>query len=166
MLSDPFKRCLYFGSACVTLRIGYSDPRRQAGSILQGVDVIIKRSTFEDGPEDVDGEDHRPQRYPRIPTAIHFNTCYPDQYDYLTAPDTNLGYAAYFTALHEAGHALGLSDFSYIRILTFDGYRMSHPTITDSLLNYESETGVYEPDCSPHPFDIMAIHALYQMVNP
>ena len=23
-----------------------------------------------------------------------------------------------------------------------------------------------EPDCSPHPFDIMAIYALYQTVSP
>ena len=29
---------------------------------------------------------------------------------------------------------------------------------------YNSETGAAEPDCSPHPFDIMAIQALYQTV--
>ena len=54
-----------------------------------------------------------------------------------------------------------------------DGYTMSHPTIADSVMNYdkramldysgEDETRVYnEPGCSPHPFDVMALYALYQ----
>ena len=29
---------------------------------------------------------------------------------------------------------------------------------------YNGEVGVDEPDCSPYPFDVMAIHALYQSV--
>ena len=39
--------------------------------------------------------------------------------------------------------------------------REAHPLITDTVMNY-----IGEPDCSPHPFDIMAIHALYQPLNP
>ena len=49
-----------------------------------------------------------------------------------------------------------------------DIYEASHSTIADSAMNYDDEiTGPlgwkgYEPDCSPHPFDVMAVYALYQ----
>ena len=39
----------------------------------------------------------------------------------------------------------------------YETYVISHPTILDSVMNYE-----VEPDCSPYPFDIVAIYALYQ----
>ena len=41
---------------------------------------------------------------------------------------------------------------------------MAHPTIPDSVMNYVNFTRT-EPDCSPHPFDIMIIYALYQTVD-
>ena len=41
-------------------------------------------------------------------------------------------------------------------------YRASHPRTPGSVLNYDVTTNVNEPDCSPHPLDIMAIYALYQ----
>ena len=41
-------------------------------------------------------------------------------------------------------------------------YEASHPTTPDSVLNYDLEAEVDEPDCSPHPLDVMAIYALYQ----
>ena len=48
-----------------------------------------------------------------------------------------------------------------------------HPTIPGSSVNYDwvniygydRVQTYYEPDCSPHPFDIMAIYALYQTVD-
>ncbi len=45
---------------------------------------------------------------------------------------------------------------------------VAHPTIPDAVVNYNSEVSqvTTEPDCSPHPFDVMAIHALYQTVTP
>ena len=35
-------------------------------------------------------------------------------------------------------------------------------------MNYDDEVAqvINEPDCSPHPFDIMALEALYQMARP
>ena len=45
--------------------------------------------------------------------------------------------------MHEAGHSLDIAG--------------DHPTVAGSAMNQLSE-----PDCSPHPFDIMAIYALYQ----
>ena len=54
---------------------------------------------------------------------------------------------------------------------------MAHPDIPDAVLNYDKEVDEnfpfndrlemqnrWEADCSPHPFDILAIYALYQTV--
>ena len=44
-------------------------------------------------------------------------------------------------------------------------YQASYPRTPDSVMNYDSKTGVLdlsEPDCSPYPLDVMAIYALYQ----
>ena len=65
----------------------------------------------------------------------------------------------YSTLVHEAGHALGVRAASEIAA---DSRLQGHPSITDSIMNYSSVTGVVEPDCSPHPLDIMAIYAIYQ----
>ena len=70
---------------------------------------------------------------------------------------------------HEVGHALGLSGLSpfevFFEVFTERGrYVMAHPTIPDSVMNYVNFTRT-EPDCSPHPFDIMIIYALYQTVD-
>ena len=64
--------------------------------------------------------------------------------------------------VHESGHALGLSDFA----IRFDLYPVSHPTVPDAVMSYDSKTRVDEPDCSPYPLDLMAIHTLYQAVGP
>ncbi len=50
-----------------------------------------------------------------------------------------------------------------------------HPAINGSVMNYErknlkkagagSRILSQESDCSPHPFDIMAIYALYQTID-
>ena len=43
----------------------------------------------------------------------------------------------------------------------------AHSHIPDSVLNYNSdiEQITDEPDCSPHPFDFMALEGLYQTVR-
>lgn len=55
-------------------------------------------------------------------------------------------------------------------------YPVAHPTIPESAVNYDGEakrragwimsnySNYVEPDCSPHPFDVLAIYALYQNV--
>ena len=70
------------------------------------------------------------------------------------------GFTNYALMVHEAGHALGLSD--YIE-REFWSNEVAHPSVPDAVMNYD-EIGD-EPDCSPHPFDIMAIEALYQSVE-
>ena len=72
---------------------------------------------------------------------------------------------AFRIALHEGGHALGLSNINHP--LDAQTYSDSHPTIPDSVMNYDGEVSQIsdEPDCSPHPFDVMAIYAIYQNVG-
>lgn len=53
-----------------------------------------------------------------------------------------------------------------IRGLPETVYEASHPSIAGSVMNYNGEIGVDEPDCWPHPFDIMAINSLYQADYP
>ena len=89
-------------------------------------------------------------------------------------------------AVHEAGHALGLSDVTADWIYAVDilpfidttgtTYRVSHPTLPDAALNYDDQFPEnydesarkwirYEGNCAPNPLDIMAIHSLYQTVH-
>ena len=58
---------------------------------------------------------------------------------------------AYESFLHEAGHALGIGG---------KGARPGGHSFEDvtSVMNYEFD----EPDCAPHPADIVALYALYQ----
>ncbi len=102
---------------------------------------------------------------------VRFNTCQPKPVD--EDPDT--GFSNYSLIVHEAGHALGLSGFSILDVWQKrQRYEMAHPTIPDVVLNYDYEVPANfdnngdrreEADCSPHPFDIMAIYALYQTVD-
>ena len=110
MKSDMFKRCLYGAAACATSRNDYSNSNRQAGNELSGVDVTFSQRSFEDSPGNVDLSDGKKPKYPRVPDKVSLNTCFlgSSRIDYDTYP--NRGTYAYATALHEAGHALGLSD--------------------------------------------------------
>ena len=93
---------------------------------------------------------------------IRFNSCSPG----MPGVENDAGFGIYSTMVHEGGHALGLSEFSIFDVFDLDP--VSHPNITGSVMNYDNEVGAgdIEPDCSPHPMDIMAIHALYQSVDP
>ena len=185
--SDVFKLCITKADACVTSFTGYSalDPsdiqRRldianrlenpvnlwnllfndipdasegdlEPSEPIQSVDVSFKKGTF------IEDRLATPSRTP-------FNTCRPSHEDGR--------YDAYELALHEAGHALGLSSFDYLNFITNLGNvssHVAHPTVPDTIMNYNEDISqlreMGEPDCSPHPFDVMAIYALYQNVSP
>ena len=108
------------------------------------------------------------------PTAndVYFNACLPK------SSDAKLDFELdnYTLMAHEVGHALGLSNsaapLDYLSLTSAAGYVISHPTIPDSVMNYDWEVpswayllAIDEPDCSPLPFDIMIIYALYQTVD-
>ena len=45
-------------------------------------------------------------------------------------------------------------------------YPGDHRNEAGAMLEILDLAGRDEPDCSPHPFDVMAIEALYQTVKP
>ena len=73
--------------------------------------------------------------------------------------------SAFQAIIHEVGHVIGVSGAT-------DGnsYQRGHPSVADSLVNYDGRVlpredpnvPENEPDCSPHPLDVMAVFALYQ----
>ena len=148
--------------ACVISPV-YKDRSRGAGLTLPNgsVDVVVNRRVYElwvsegvniPGGDAIASDDD-----------IRFNSCSPG----MPSIENDAEFGIYSTMVHEAGHALGLSDFSILDVFDLDP--VSHPNITDTVMNYDIAAGIGEdgePDCSPHPMDIMAIHALYQSVNP
>ena len=94
-----------------------------------------------------------------IPDDVRFNTCFKPG----SAKRSDNDFRNYWLMVHEAGHALGLSEFSHLGPIS---WKVAHPMVLDSAMNYDRETKVPEPDCSPHPLDIMAIFALYRTLDP
>ena len=105
---------------------------------------------------------------PRVIPTVTFNAC--------SSPYSK----AYEDLVHEAGHALGIGagDWSPKDLDpdTIEAYMDDHPPLVESVMNYDEHSKRLllddstidykgEPDCSPHPMDIMAIFALYQTVD-
>ena len=87
----------------------------------------------------------------RVPTARRITVGADKGYD------TREFVTRYTTLVHEAGHALGIVEGN-----TGTGQVRHHPTIKDSVMSYSNDPSV---SCSPLPFDILAMHALYQTVD-
>ena len=114
-----------------------SDVRDSAGNLLGKrftSDIIIRRAPFKDESITAAASDPR------------FNAC-PNEND-----------RAYSAFLHEVGHALGIGGGDAMKNgAKWDSRGHPNNVITDSVM------GVYRRDlCSPTPFDVMAIYALYQ----
>ena len=162
-IGDIQGTCVFFTpSACVISKAYGSGAEAStelsnATGSNKGVDVLIKKSTFEKYNMD-------------IPSTVRFNECFNPQVErILTINDTNYdAYYPYITMVHEAGHALGTSGAVLWEFFASDAqYRRAHPSIPDAVMNYNSKISgaSNEQDCSPHPFDILAIWALYQTVD-
>ena len=146
--TEALPMCLFFDEdtpACVISPVYTENPQAsiRLTEARGSVDVLIKQNR----PSGTD-----------VPSIIRFNTCEGPQY------------RNYRLILHEAGHALGISGFKRASLLSGYGqYAMAHPTIPASVMNYNGRIPIFnvndEPDCAPHPFDAMAIYALYQGVN-
>ena len=113
-------------------------------SQLVTADVKIM-GEFKDDPLVVDPS--RP-----IPPEIPFNSC---EFALDSGTET-----VYHYAVHEVGHALGIGWGK-----TGVDRAKHHSLIRDSIMSDEIVQFIREYGCSPHPFDIMAIHALYQTVD-
>ena len=101
---------------------------REASNVLRGVDVTFKRGAFPGVPNIPSSSSPPPDP---DPGKVRFNTCLnsgvPDRNDNHGRP-----FYAYATAVHEAGHALGLSNFSYYDLLT-EGFWEAMIGILESL---------------------------------
>ena len=83
---------------------------------------------------------------------------------------------AYEVLVHEAGHVLGIRDARSVVAGWDNDIVYHHPSIYESVMSYERvalrTTGVTnsslpdDPDCSPHPLDVLAIFAMYQQESP
>ena len=121
-------------------------------------DIIVRRGAYDAGP----GSDHGVSVDDKLelPAAnAQFNTC---------RNSSDNGLSAFQAMVHEVGHVIGIAGGG-----SGTYYSKQHPTIADSAVNYDdmvipdnSESGFKsdftEPDCSPYPFDVMAVFALYQ----
>ena len=180
---NPLFRCILGDTptACVispdyrrphgpTLNLGRSFGPFNLG-IRRSVDVLVSRKiTLNRGvprPINIPGGDNVYSE-----DDVKFNTCQPRP----AGDNPDEGFYLYQLLLHEAGHVLGMSGFAIQRAFTEEGrYKMAHPTIPDSVLNYDNRVQEnldsgdvqtrHEPDCSPTPFDRMVLRALYQTVN-
>ena len=146
---------------------------RKAENELLSVDVTFNyRSNRDSDGDGVNDARFRPGHLNQ-PNSVSFNTCL-DSSGNSASPNPDTGYYAYRVAVHEAGHALGLANITLNPLQIAQPYHVAHPTIPDSAMNYDTDvpqewarwvpSPLVEPDCSPHPFDIMAIYALYQTV--
>ena len=133
----------------IASEIGYADcsagctvdfPRDKNSSDPRTSDIFLRRT--------VHGLDNGNPRALIDLTGVDrivFNTC-PNTTDKYNYP--------YSSLVHEAGHALGIGGAK-----DADGQVNHHPNedIHSSIMSY----GGNQPKCSPHPWDIMAIFALY-----
>ena len=169
-IEDPIGQCVFYtGSGCTISRAYYGSPSAEAelsnaAGSKKGVDILFRQSKFEVGHVENSG-------------APKFNHCQPTP-SFRDVDNRRDEYFAYKIALHEAGHALGTSGVFDAKGLVDDllsgsvdfskdyVYRGAHPSIPGAVMNYNDKftPALDEHDCSPHPFDIMAIFALYQTV--
>ena len=157
----------------------------EPSEVIQSVDISFKKGALKTRDTRLEAVHQEKGRELYLPTSTRYHMCSPDIPEppgFETLPDEHEPYKAYELALHEAGHALGLSSFDYLNFVKNIGsvsYHVAHPTIPDSVMNYDTETSQLiekarqenedtpnEPDCAPHPFDVTAIYALYQNVAP
>ena len=145
---------------------GDGGPTFEIGSNGKSIDMLLQYETMQTLSAGV---------MPRIPGVdsdwddkdVRLNTCRGQ----LASNDYDRAFEPYATIIHEAGHMLGLSepDPTLIRGRgPGEVYRGSHPTIAETVMNYDEQVPgqitdtINEPDCSPHPMDIMAVYALHQ----
>lgn len=106
-------------------------------------DIFFRRSAFVSGALDIPGPDARMNICGFVGNREGINS-------------------AFSAAMHEIGHALGISSDGRTEIVQWRAYAQGHPPdyIVDTIMSYNTQ-----PRCGPYPLDLMVIHALYQTVD-
>ena len=144
--------CVFKPTACAA-REHYTDDKGWVS------DIVLAQSRFGMGPFDVPGGLDPGGGVTVDRDDVQFNTC----------DARALG--LYEVLVHEGGHVLGIRGGGVA-----DGWDKEilagHPSIYESVMSYErvalrtsgttDGTLPDDPDCSPHPLDVLAIYALYQ----
>ncbi len=74
----------------------------------------------------------------------------------------------YELMVHESGHAVGIMGFLHQNNAlhyTLNEHQSHSTLVTESVMAYSKNNPYFGYKCSPYPFDIMAMYALYQTVN-
>ncbi len=143
--------CVFAPTACAT-RLHFNDDKGWTS------DIFLAQSSYGMGPFDIPGGLDPGGGVTVDRDDVRFNTC--------GAPDLGV----YQTLVHEAGHVLGIRNGS--RVQDWSDDVVHHPSIYESVMSYETPYELKpgdadsvlpnDPDCSPHPLDVLAIYALYQ----
>ena len=143
--------CVFAPTACAT-RLHFNDDKGWTS------DIFLAQSAYGMGPFDIPGGLDPGGGVTVDRDDVRFNTC--------GAPDLGV----YQTLVHEAGHVLGIRNGS--RVQDWSDDVVHHPSIYESVMSYETPYELKpgdadsvlpnDPDCSPHPLDVLAIYALYQ----
>ena len=153
---------------------------------IAGVDILFRRSKFESDdiivPDSVVFNTCLHQSTPS--TMSHINVITDNKRAYVIAlheaghalgtsgnnyfdliDDALISAYNFFDNLIPSNSFFSLGEIKYDH--TENEYHSAHPFVPDSVMNYDSriDSIVDEPDCSPHPLDVLAITALYQTVD-
>ncbi len=130
--------CAYTANACAVPFLDYTERE----SFTLTTDIFLDQEAVGSNPPSLPGDDDTTDR-----SDVPFNRC---------STSNNF---AYQILVHEAGHALGIIDANDA---TDEDYIDDHPFTPDSRNSVMSYNIADELMCTPHPFDILAIYALYQ----
>ncbi len=156
-------KCVFFSSGCAV-----PHPRVDVGlfilpptTFIQSTDILVNQERIGSDPPPLPGGDAVSER-----NDVVFNSC------------PTAAHGAYETLVHEGGHVLGIREvYEMARSDRSLEYYQDHPFEPGLIVGGPSHTNVISPSsritvmshnrysglrCSPHPFDILAIYAIYQ----